>query len=160
MNKLEYYLTRISDSFNVVAAAAVVLMMLVIIVDVVLRIVRVSVPGAYDLISLLGAVAIAFSLTYTSIQKGHIAVDFLYQKLPERWQAGFDVFNESVGAGFFTVLAWQCFAYAAALRAAGEVSLTVKLPVYPFVAGIGASCALLSLYLLLNLAKAIRRMVK
>jgi TRAP-type C4-dicarboxylate transport system permease small subunit len=160
MKKLEYYLISISDKFNIVAAAAVVLIMLVIIFDIIMRIFRISVPGAYDVISLLGAVVIAFSLAYTSIQKGHIAVDFLYQKLPDRVKYIFDMFNEFMGCGFFAVLAWQCLVYASSLKTAGEVSLTVKIPTYPFVAGIGISCALLSVYLLLNFIHAVKGALK
>ena len=39
------------------------------------------------MVGFLGAVFAAFSLGYTSVHRGHIAVDFLVQKLPARVQS-------------------------------------------------------------------------
>jgi len=160
MKKIKFYIERSADACNAVAAAAVVAMTAVIMCDVVMRLCRTALPGAYDIISLLGAVVVAFALTSTSIQRGHIAVDFVYDKVPQRYRLLFDVFNEFAGSVFFALLAWQCLAYAAALRGAGEVSLTIKVPIHPFVAGIGLNCALLSMYLLLQLARALRGVLR
>ena len=160
MKKTEFYIEKSADFFNAVAAVAVVVMMSVTALDVVMRFFRISLPGAYDVISLLGAVVVAFALTYTSIQRGHIAVDFVYQKVPERYRPFLDIFNEFAGCVFFALLAWQCFVYAAAFRSAGEVSLTIQMPVYPFVAGIGLNCVLLSMYLLLHLVRAFKGVMK
>ena len=80
--------------------------------------------------------------------------------MPERYRPFLDIFNELAGCVFFALLAWQCFVYAAALKAAGEVSLTIQIPVYPFVAGIGLNSALLSMYLLLHLVRALKGVMK
>jgi len=156
MKKIEFYIERSADACNAVAAVAVVAMTFVIMCDVVMRFFKIALPGAYDMVGLLGAVVVAFALTSTSIQRGHIAVDFVYDKVPQRYRLFFDVFNELAGSVFFALLAWQCLAYAAALKSAGEVSLTVKIPIHPFVTGIGLNCALLSMYLLLHLVRAVR----
>jgi len=156
MKRTEFYIEKTADFCNAASAVAVVVMMAVIVCDVVLRFFRIPLPGAYDVVSLLGAVVVAFALTYTSIQRGHIAVDFVYQKVPLRYRPLFDIFNELCGSVFFALLAWQCFVYAGALKGAGEVSLTIKLPTYPVLAGIGLNCALLSAYLALHLVRAIR----
>jgi len=156
MKKIEFYIERSADACNAVAAVAVVAMTFVIMCDVVMRFFRIALPGAYDMVSLLGAVVAAFALTSTSIQRGHIAVDFVHAKVPQRYRPLLDMFNELAGSVFFALLAWQCLAYAAALKTAGEVSLTIKIPIHPFVTGIGLNCALLSMYLLLQLARAAR----
>lgn len=160
MKKLEYLVRTIADKFNIISAAALVIIMLVIILDITMRIFRIPLPGAYDVVSLLSVLVIAFSLTYTTIQNGHIAVDLVYQKIPDRYHPYIDFFNYSAGSLFFAVLSWQCFLYSISLRAAGEVTLTVKIPTYPFVAGIGLSSLLPSIYLLLNVFKAARRIKK
>jgi TRAP-type C4-dicarboxylate transport system permease small subunit len=160
MKKTEFYIEKSADFCNAVAAIAVVGMMSVTALDVAMRFFSISLPGAYDVVSLLGAVVVAFALTYTSIQRGHIAVDFVYQKVPESYRPFFDIFNELAGCVFFALLAWQCFVYSAALKSAGEVSLTIQIPMYPFVAGIGLNCVLLSLYLLLNLVRAFKGVLK
>jgi hypothetical protein len=61
---------------------------------------------------------------------------------------------------FFALLAWQCFVYSAALKSAGEVSLTIQIPIYPFVAGVGLNSGLLSAYLLLHLVRAFKGVFK
>lgn len=160
MKKIEYLVRTIAEKFNLISAAAVVLIMLVIVVDITMRIFRISLPGAYDIVSLLGTLVIAFSLTYTTVMKGHIAVDLVYQKIPEKIHPFIDLFNDAAGFLFFAALSWQSFVYSASLKAAGEVSLTIKIPTYPFVAGIGLSCFLLSIYLFINVIKASRRIIK
>jgi TRAP-type C4-dicarboxylate transport system permease small subunit len=160
MKKLEYLIRTTADRFNLISAAAVIMIMLIIVLDITMRIFRISLPGAYDIVSLLGTVVIAFSLTYTTIQQGHIAVDLVYQKLPEKIHPYIDFFNDSAGCLFFAVLSWQSFLHAGSLKAAGEVSLTIKIPGYPFVAGIGLSCLLLSVYLFLGVIKSAKRAAK
>jgi len=156
MKKIEFYIESSADACNAVAAVAVVAMTFVIMGDVVMRFFKIALPGAYDMVSLLGAVVVAFALTSTSFQRRHIDVDFVYDTVPQRYRFFFDIFNELAGCVFFALLAWQSLSYAAALRAAGEVSLTIKVPIHPFVTGIGLNCALLAIYLLLQLARALR----
>jgi len=160
MRKIEYLVKTIAEKFNLISAAAVVMIMLVIVMDITMRIFRISLPGSYDMVSLLSTIVIAFSLTYTTVMNGHIAVDLVYQKIPEKIHPYIDLFNETAGSLFFAALSWQSFLYAASLMAAGEVSLTIKIPTYPFVAGIGLSCFLLSIYLFINAIKASRRIIK
>jgi len=156
MQRIEKLLTTVSNRFNVVAAAAVVLIMALIVLDVVLRQFRMPISGTYDIVGLLGSLVISFSLGYTSIEKGHIAVEFLYDRLPERARFAVSAVNEAVGALFFSVLAWQCIVYALRLRTSGEVSPTIQMPTYPFVLGIALSCVLLALILAANCVRETR----
>ncbi|MFA5519919.1 MAG: TRAP transporter small permease [Spirochaetota bacterium] len=160
IKKIEYLVKEIADKFNIISAAAVVMIMLVIVIDITIRLFKISLPGAYDIVSLLGTLVIAFSLTYTTVEQGHIAVDLVYQKLPAKIQPYIDIFNNMAGGVFFAILGWQSFILAGSLKSAGEVSLTIKIPSYPFVAGIGLSCILLSIYLFLNLIKSVKRACK
>ena len=160
MKKIEFYIEKSADVSNAVAGIAVVVMMLIIACDVTLRFFKISFPGSYDIVSLLGAVVAAFALTYTSVQRGHIAVDFVYRRVPERYRPLLDIFNGIAGSAFFVLLAWRCFVYAVELKEAGEVSLTIQVPVYPFVAGIGLNCVLLSAYLLMHLLRLLRGVFK
>ncbi len=160
MQRIEKILTSVSEKFNVVAAVSVVLIMTVIVVDVVLRFFRHPIPGTIDIVGLLGSLVISFSLGYTSIQKGHIAVEFLYDKLPEKARGVIGAINELVGTVFFAILAWQSFIFALKLKASGEVSPTIQMPTYPFVFGIAVSCALLSFILALNFARETRGVLK
>jgi TRAP-type C4-dicarboxylate transport system permease small subunit len=160
MQRLEKIVNSVSGKSNAVAAAAVVLIMMMIVVDVILRQFRMPIPGTYDLVGLLGSLVISFSLGYTSIQKGHIAVEFLFDKLPGRARSVIGAVNELVGALFFIILGWQSFIYAFRLKMSGEVSPTIQVPTYPFVLGIALSCVLLSLILALNFIREARGAVR
>jgi TRAP-type C4-dicarboxylate transport system permease small subunit len=126
-------------------------MMLVTTGDVVLRFFRFSVPGAYETIGFLSALAIAFSLPYTAVEKGHIAVDFLVPHLPRKVRVVVHGINSLVSLCLFALIAWQSLLYGATLKANGSVSATLEMPIYPFVYGVAAGCILLCPVLVLDL---------
>ena len=153
IQRLEKWTARAAEVFNWVAAAAVTGMMLLTCMDIVLRLFRRPIPGTYEVVGFLGAVFAAFSLGYTSVNRGHLAVDFIVQKLPARVQTVVDGVNAAVCAVLFGLLARQSMRYAADLRSFGEVSMTLQMPVYPFVYGIAAGCWLLVLVLAVRVLK-------
>jgi TRAP-type C4-dicarboxylate transport system permease small subunit len=134
--------------FNAVAAASVTAMMLLTCSDVVLRLFRRPIPGTYEMVGFLGAIFVSFSLAYTSLERGHISVGFLVQKLPQGAQIVIDRINSGICTFLFGLVAWQSFAYATDLKRAGEVSMTLQIPIYPFVYGISLGCGLLAIVLL------------
>lgn len=151
--RLEQWVAKAADLFNWVAAAAVAGMMVLTCLDIVLRLFRHPIPGTYEMVGFLGAVFAAFSLGYTSVNRGHIAVDFLVQKLSPRTQNWVDGVNALICSIFFGFLTRQCLVYAADLKSFGEVSMTLQMPIYPFVYGIAAGCFLLTLVLGVRLVK-------
>ena len=134
-----------------IAGSAIVAMMLLTCTDVVLRYFRKPIPGTYELVCFLGAVAVAFAMAHTSVEKGHVAVSFVVSLLPQRIQGLIESITTSFGLIFFVLIAWQSLIYANDLRLSGEVSLTLELPFYPFVYGISFSAAIVCLILLSNL---------
>jgi len=151
--RIEQWVAKAADVFNWVAAAAVAGMMMLTCTDIILRLFRHPIPGTYEMVGFLGAIFAAFSLGYTSVNRGHIAVDFLVQKFPPRAQSLVDGINALICAVFFGFLARQCLTYAGDLKAHGEVSMTLQMPVYPFVYGIAAGCFLLALVLAVRFVK-------
>jgi len=145
--RIEEWIHKTADAFNWIAAAAVAGMMVLTCLDIILRLFRHPIPGTYEMVGFLGAVFAAFSLGYTSVNRGHIAVDFLVQKLPARAQSFVDGANALICGIFFGFLARQCLTYARDLKDFGEVSMTLQMPIYPFVYGLAAGCFLLTLVL-------------
>lgn len=147
LQRFDQSLTRIARGFNWVAGAAVIAMMVLTCLDVGLRFFRRPIPGTYEVVGMLGAVFVAFSLAETSLKRGHIAVDFLVRKLSPTWQAAIDALNAAVCACLFSLISWQSLRYAHDLRTSGEVSMTLQLPLYPFVHAIALGCGLLAIVL-------------
>jgi TRAP-type C4-dicarboxylate transport system permease small subunit len=154
------WIHQTGTGFNAIAAAAIVIMMLLTCADVILRLFGRPILGTYELVGFLGTVVIAFALAYTSIEHGHIAVEILMERFPAKVQSTVEGFNNLIGAGLFLLLAWQSSVYALDLKASGEVSLTLAIPTYPFVYGIAAGCALLTLVLVVESIRAFRRVAR
>lgn len=152
MDRIECLIGRLASFFNGIAAAAVVGMMGLTCLDVLLRFFRQPIPGTYEIVGMLGAVFVSFSLARTSVDHGHIAVDFLVQRFPRRLQHAVEAINAGICALLFTVLCRQCVFYARDLQASGEVSMTLQMPIHPFVFGIAIGCAMLSLVLYVSCA--------
>lgn len=134
-----------------IAGIAIILMMLITSADVTLRYFRRPIPGTFELVCFLGAVAASFAMAYTSVKKGHVSVSLAVRLLPPRIQAVIGVITNLFGLILFSMLSWQCVLFGNDLRAANEVSMTIELPFYPFVYGMGFAAAAVCLILLVDL---------
>lgn len=150
MVRLERAVTVTSRWFNYAACLAVVVMMLLSCADVALRLFGAPIPGTYEMVGFLGTVIISFALAYTSIQRGHVAVELIFDKLPPRVQCFVEAAGNLTGAALFGLMAWQSLAYGTDLRHSGGVSLTLQLPVYPFAYGIALGSGMPALVLLID----------
>ena len=148
---------RIGKGFNWIASAAVVFMMVLSTADVLSRLFNKPIPGAYEIVGFLGTVVVSFALAFTSLEKGHIAVEILVSRLPQRVQLAIESLNALIGALLFGLISFQAVRYALDIKRSGEVSLTLQMPVYPFILGIAVGCGLLSLLLLADSFKSLRR---
>ena len=154
------YLARAGKAFNILACAAVVAMMLLSTADVVVRIFGRPMPGTYELVGFLGALVVSFALAFTSMEKGHIAVEILVEKLPLRYRLAIDAFCNLAGAFLFSMIGYQAFIYALDIKNSGEVSPTLHIPAYPFIFGISLGCTLLCLLLAADIVKSLRRTIE
>ncbi|OHB33066.1 MAG: hypothetical protein A2X84_02500 [Desulfuromonadaceae bacterium GWC2_58_13] len=153
MNRLETSGNSLARILFGIAGAAIVVMTLLTCADVVLRLFRLPIPGTYELVSFFSAVSVSFAMAHTSVEKGHIAVSVLVQRLPARGQALIDTLTSSLSLLLFGLIAWRSLLYGENLRQAGEVSPTLQLPFYPFVYGVGLSAAVVCLVLLADFQK-------
>lgn len=167
MSILEETSNHLAKVLYWVAGAAIVSMMLLTCTDVILRLGVTfyhkyhwwflfpfkPIPGTYELVCFLGSVAVAFAMAHTSVEKGHVSVSLVIRLFPPRIQAIIGSITGIFGFILFALLSWRSVLYANHLREIGEVSLTLQLPFYPFVYGIGFSAAAVCLVLLVELVK-------
>jgi len=159
MNLYEKSAISLARYMYYVAGIAIVAMMLLTCADVALRLFRKPIPGTYELVCYLGAVAASFAMAHTSVERGHVAVSFLVDIFPKRIQGVIESLTGLVGISLFAVLAWRSFRYALLLKAGGEVSQTIQLPFYPFVFGLGFASLGVCLVLLVELGRSARKAV-
>lgn len=156
MYRIEKSINITAEKANWISAAALIIMMLLTTLDVILRLFKSSIPGTYEIIGLLGAVVTSFALGYTSVEKGHIAVDILVMRFSPKAQALINGINALIAAALFSIITWQSLLYGLDLLKKSQVTLTVQLPIYPFVFGIAAGCGLLTLVLAVEFLHAVR----
>ena len=143
-----------------VAAAGLMVMVLVTSAEVVLRIFRLSLTGAYDIVKIAAAITISAALPYTTAIKGHVAIEYFFHKLNRRGRIVVDALMRLGGMTLFSLLAWGCVDYGNSLRVRGEVSMTLQLPVFwvPYV--LAASCGLVVLIKLYHVTHPGKPMIK
>ena len=147
MRSFEKLVKKLAVLLYYVAGAAIVCMMLITTIDVLLRLAvtiyantdwRFLAPfrpiaGTYELVCYLGALAAALAMAHTSVEGGHVAVSLVTQLLPKKYQTLVKITVEFLGILFFAIISWRCIVYAQKLKETGEVSMTMQLPVHPFV---------------------------
>ncbi len=139
------------ELMNYLAAASIIAMMLLTCADVLLRLFKHPILGTYELVGLFGALTIAFAIPATTLNKGHVAVDFMVEKLTAGAQKIFAVVATLLSLALFALIAWQSFLYANILRSSGEVTLSLEMPFYPVVYVISAASLLVCIVLILEL---------
>ncbi len=115
------------------------------------------IPGTFELASFLGAVAAAFAMAHTAVMKGHVAVSFAVDLLPDSYRRGIGVLTNAFSLFLFALLSWQAIVYGGTLRESGEVSPTLQLPFYIFVYGLGIASMAVCLVLCIDIANLFRK---
>jgi hypothetical protein len=164
---------RISRFFNGIAGISLTLLMLLVVANVTLGAILslgrwllgqgVLLPvgnlivdhvrpigSTYELVGLLGAVVIGFSIPLTSWFRGHIYVDFFIFRFPPRIRNAFNIATRCLGIFLFLMIGWNLFKYGMDLQRTGEVTSTLQMPSYPIVFGVGVCCFIQCLVLILG----------
>ena len=156
MNLLLDFILRLSRLAQVIAGIALTGIMGLTVTDVTLRSLGRPIVGSYEIVALMGALVVGFSLPFTSWVRGHIYVDVLVQKLSGPLRQGFHFATRGLGMLLFFLIAWNLFKMGADLQKSGEVSPTLQIPFYPVVYGVGICCFLQFLVLLGDIVKLVR----
>jgi TRAP-type C4-dicarboxylate transport system permease small subunit len=140
-----------------IAGVALAMIVFLVVADVILRRFRMPIDWALEVVVLLGAIAIGFSIPQTTIDKGHVCMDFVTEKLSKRWQMIFSVTTRGLGMVMFAIFGWRIFPYGNNLMRSGQVSPILEIPEYPVAYGIGISCFIVCLVLFRDLLEKLRR---
>jgi TRAP-type C4-dicarboxylate transport system permease small subunit len=142
MDSFMYTLRFVSKGLNLIAGIALTLMMCLTVADVLLRATGHPIIGTYEIVALSLAVVIGFGIPKVSLDKGHVYMEFLLEKLGPRGKDIMNTFTRVLVLILFIFIGYNLFNVGAEFRASGEVSPTIKLPFYPVAYGIGVCCFL------------------
>ena len=162
LQKFEKLNRRISMGIEWVGLAALILMMVVTTLDVLgTKLFLLPVFGAFDIMMLAQLVAMTFAVGATLIVGLHVTVEFFVPLLPQRLQAVVDCIVYLLGFILFALIVWRLGLYSYDLQIQGEVSLTARIPFYPFAYGATLACIpvclLYASYFVESLLKVLKR---
>lgn len=138
-------------ALGVLAGAGVLGMMLVTCADIVARTLGHPLKGSYDAVCLLSLVTLSCALPYTTAVKGHVAVEYFFNKLPLPAQLVIDALMRLLVIALLGLIAYQAVLHGMRLRASGEVMPTTQWPVFWAAYVVAASCALSALVVVQHL---------
>lgn len=151
---------RINQVLAWLAGAALVALMLFVVVEVALRALGWPVVGAVEVISWLSAIAMALALGYVQLQRSHVAMTLIADRLPPIGRRLLDLANATVALLLFVAVAIYLARYGVQLRASGSLSETLKVVVYPWVFVVAVGFTGLCLALLLDVLRALRAVMR
>lgn len=132
----------------IIASFAVLGITLLTCLDIVLRTLGYPFKGAYDIVRILGAIAIAGGLPYTAAVKGHVSIIYFFQKL-DGWTGYLTKFlSRLISTSLFCIIAIQCIVYGNSLKKGNVSSLTLRIPLFWIPYLIAFSCLLTALVIL------------
>jgi TRAP-type C4-dicarboxylate transport system permease small subunit len=143
----------LSKVLSHIAGIMLTVMMLLTVVDVLFRSSGYPFVGAYEIVSLLLALVIGFGIPQVSLDKGHVFMEFLLERFPQRGKDVMNTFTRVLCIILFAFIGYNLFIVGAGYHATGEVSPTIKLPFYPIVYGVGVCCLLECLVFIFDIVR-------
>jgi TRAP-type C4-dicarboxylate transport system permease small subunit len=138
---------------NIVAGTTLTFMMLLTVTDVLLRAVGYPIVGTYEISALCLGLVIAFGIPQVSLDKGHVYMEFLLEKFSARGKKVMATFTRLLCLALFIFIGVNLLKVAAGFQASGEVTATVRLPIYPVAYGVAGCCFLESVVFVLEIVK-------
>jgi TRAP-type C4-dicarboxylate transport system permease small subunit len=127
---------------NFISAVTLTVIMLLTVADVLLRAWGHPILGTYEIVSILLAVVIGFSMPQVSLDRGHVCMEFLLERLPGNGRAIMLTVTRVLCIVLFFIIGYNLFTIANEFRISGEVTSTIRLPFYHVAYGVGACCFL------------------
>ena len=143
-----------------VGAGVLTVMMLLTASDVTLRQFKIPIMGTDDITAFLMATLVSFGLAYCAIRKGHVQVEVIVERFPNRAQAIIDTVTTLLSLGLCTLITWQSFVNMVSVYTSGATSWTLNIIVFPFAGLVAFGFVWFTLVLLADFLNAIVRVVK
>jgi TRAP-type C4-dicarboxylate transport system permease small subunit len=151
------YLVRI---LRIIGGACLAGMMMITCTDVLMRAFGHPIFGSIDVVKFLAVLVLACAMPYTHKEGGHVGVNLLVQHLGARAQSLVDSITSLVALILFGIVSWQMWLYARELALKGEVSMTIQIPVYPFIYAVSICFAIFGLTILVDLINHLGKAVR
>src|SRR5512136_201166 len=133
-------LQKLGKILSYIGGVALTFMMFLTVADVLLRAGGHPILGTYELVSLTLAIVIGFSIPKVSLDRGHVYMEILLEKLSKRDKAIMNTFTRVLGLILFAIIGYNLLLIGREFHVSGEVSSTLKLPFFPISYFVGVCC--------------------
>lgn len=134
LNYLQKGIFSASHIGAIIAMALLVLMVLLIVADVNLRrFFDAPIAGSFEVTRLILGTVVFFALAYCAVQGGHIVVDVVVSRFPQRAQSSIALIIHLCSVVIMGLISWQLFLHAMKVKDMGEVTAIWEIWLYPFV---------------------------
>ena len=158
---LESWVYPASKFMRRIASVTLFCMVLLTVTDVFLRkVFSRSILGTVEISEFLLLTVIFFALAEAEVLNGHVKVDLVMSRFGERSQGVVDMVTQFICFLLSGLITWSTLVYSEQMRASGEVSQDLWLPIYPFIYIVALGCAILALTLLIKFLIALMKVVK
>ena len=140
METLFRILQKVSKILSYIGGAALTFMMCLTVADVLMRATGRPILGTYELVSLTLAIVIGFTIPKVSLDRGHVYMEIVLEKLSKRDKAIMNTFTRMLGLVLFAIIGYNLLLIGNEFHASGEVSSTLKLPFFPIAYFVGVCC--------------------
>lgn len=142
MDGWNIFVRRMCRLLLLIAGVTLAFMLVFTLVGVSMRAFGRPIVGDYEVISFLGAVVVGFSVPYTSLLKGHVAVDFLLEMVPRNTSDTIRLATRVLSIVLFLWMGWNFVAMSLDLIKSREVTPVFKVPFYPIALGLAFTCVI------------------
>ena len=140
MKSLFGILLRVSKILSYIGGAALTFMMFLTVADVLLRAGGRPILGTYEMVALSLAIVIGFTIPRVSLDRGHVYMEILLDRLSKRNRAIMNTFTRVLCIVLFAIIGYNLFLIGNEFHTAGEVSSTLKIPFFPLPYFVGVCC--------------------
>jgi len=152
-NILSGFLRIATKVLNVIGSAALSFMMLLTVADVIMRAGGHPIIGTYEIVALCLALVIGFGIPKVSLERGHVYMEFVVQRLSRRAKAIMNTFTRLLCIALFLLIAYNLFTIGNEFSKSGEVTSTISIPFFPVAYGVGVCCYIQCLVFVLDIIK-------
>jgi TRAP-type C4-dicarboxylate transport system permease small subunit len=140
MRALTFVTKAISTLLYWLSSVAIVAIVFLTVFDVVMRRLGKPVDFAVEIVCLLAGIVIAFALPATSLSNDHVIMEFIEDKLPQRWLRAAHILSRCIGIAIFAVIGLSALKLGGALRDVGQCSAILRIPEFPLPYALSVGC--------------------
>jgi TRAP-type C4-dicarboxylate transport system permease small subunit len=152
-SRLDSFFKVVNKVLGIVGGTALSLMMFLTVADVIMRAAGHPILGTYEIVALMLAVVIGFTIPMVSLDRGHVYMEILLDRLSKRNRALMNTFTRILCLILFVIIGYNLIMVGKELHAAGEVSSTLKMPFFPIAYGVGICCFIECLVFIFDIVK-------